>query len=635
MEGLIPVVGWMPCVGDRVAEWFRSGIGSRLLMVVRATFSHFGLELDHPPGAWFFEVLPNSTGTSTVSELKWKIWTVAVARVLGATVPDGFLHLFIAADYFTRHSPHQEQSRNPHPRPECCTGRCTYALIELHLLEEATDRTPSSFPLVITDEHVSAIVSILFPCTLSPTCVADAALLFDASGEVCDVVFTWLLLQLQSNKQPLEWLDAFEAQAIAGDRGGGGAGPLENLLLLFLSKQAALKDEKSSPASLDELKRIRSCIENAPRIEWKSMDITVALRQMLEEVMAAGEIQWDNQMRARLEQWIQGHYNFHRVEPLFQEYADVSVPIARLISTWMRTRKGRRDHAELKSLCSAATSSESIVEHIQVTMSRGSSDECRQLCDAAATVFGNDYGSLFVEICANVQWDPCLTACSLEEFGAIKQAAWDGLFRTASSENTLRRHRFDDDSRNEATWRPGISDMILYIAYLILEDCLGGSVDRETWKRDCESLLHTRWGGQRVSRGGKGVFVAISNSTRGICEAFAAWIQSPSTQRDLGASSDEIGHAIREAVVSAGGVEYDEERQQLWARMQELLGVTGNIWICMLARAYVQHEHHFGAFKNAANYSGEDLPTIVRRRSGAESIPRIEVFHGLGSASRI
>ncbi|XP_024525966.1 uncharacterized protein LOC112344808 isoform X2 [Selaginella moellendorffii] len=365
------------------------------------------------------------------------------------------------------------------------------------------------------------------------------------------------------------------------------------------------------------------------------MDITVALRQMLEEVMAAGEIQWDNQMRARLEQWIQGHYNFHRVEPLFQEYADVSVPIARLISTWMHTRKGCRDHAELKSLCSAATSSESIVEHIQATMSRGSSDECRQLCDAAATVFGNDYGSLFVEICANVQWDPCLTACSLEEFGAIKPAAWDGLFRTASSENTLRRHRFDDGSRNEGIWRPRISDMILYIVYLILEDCLGASVDRERWKRECKSLLYTRRGGQRVSRSGKGVFVAISNSTRGICEAFAAWIQSPSTQRDLGASSDEIRHGIREAVVSAGGVEYDEDRQQLWAGMQELLGVTGNIWICMLARAYVQHEHHFGALKNAANYSAEDLPTIVRKRSGPESTPRIEVFLGLGSASRI
>ncbi|XP_024541584.1 uncharacterized protein LOC112350138 [Selaginella moellendorffii] len=450
MEELIPVVGWMPCVGDRVAE------------CPAQLHRHF-----HCLGA---QVEDLDRGRRT------RPWRYRAGCLLAP------------ADYFTRHSPHQEQSRNPHPRPECCKGRCTYALTDLHLLEEATDRTPSSFPVVITDEHVSAIVSILFPCTLSPTCVADAALLFDASGEVCDVVFTWLLLQLQSNKQPLEWLDAFEAQAIAGDRGGGGAGPLENLLLLFLSKQAALKDEKSSPASLDELKRIRSCIENAPRIEWKSMDITVALRQMLEEVMAAGEIQCDNQMRARLEQWIQGHYNFHRVEPLFQEYADVSVPIARLISTWMRTRKGRRDHAELKSLCSAATSSESIVEHIQATMSRGSSDECRQLCDAAATVFGNDYGSLFVEICANVQWDPCLTACSLEEFGAIKQAAWDGLFRTASSENTLRRHRFDDDSRNEATWRPGISDMILYIAYLILEDCLGGSVDRERWKRDCESM---------------------------------------------------------------------------------------------------------------------------------------------------
>ncbi|XP_024515117.1 uncharacterized protein LOC112340599 [Selaginella moellendorffii] len=260
-------------------------------------------------------------------------------------------------------------------------------------------------------------------------------------------------------------------------------------------------------------------------------------------------------------------------------------------------------------------------------MSRGSSDECRQLCDAAATVFGNDYGSLFVEICANVQWDPCLTACSLEEFGAIKQAAWDGLFRAASSDSTLQRHRFDDGSRNEAIWRPRISDMILYIVYLILEDCLGASVDRERWKRDCKSLLYTRRGGQRVSRSGKGVFVAISNSTRGICEAFAAWIQSPSTQRDL--------DAIREAVVSAGGVEYDEDRPQLWARMQELLGVTGNIWICMLARAYVQHEHHFGAFKNAANYSGEDLPTIVRKHSGPESTPRIEVFHGPGSASRI
>ncbi|XP_024542004.1 uncharacterized protein LOC112350291 [Selaginella moellendorffii] len=388
---MTPAVGWDPRVGLIVADWFQSSIGTRLLGVVAGAFQRFGLELDYSPGAsWFY-----SMDESTVSELKWKIWTVAVAHVLRVPVPEVFLHLFIAADYFTRQRGCSNRQRYGGRKLLSFVLPCHYAVQKLEQLKARDIQTPAT-EAMSSAEGITYLVSLMsrVPSTFSTrTCLLDAMRLFEVSQELCVLFLAWLQLQIQANKQPFEWLDAFEAQAKAG-----GGGHLGNLLLFFLDTVHAYRFKDFYLPPKEIIDRVYNvCFKELPMVEWQSIDLTAGVRQVLEEVVAGvtPTFEWDKSLLVTLERWVQRrslvYQHRPREVPYVMDFTDATLQIGRLIYTWTLTKKGQRDHAELQTLCSTG---KSIVEHAQ-SVAVGSSDE-RQLYRAAAAVFGKDFSGHFV-----------------------------------------------------------------------------------------------------------------------------------------------------------------------------------------------------------------------------------------------
>ncbi|XP_024538125.1 uncharacterized protein LOC112348937 isoform X2 [Selaginella moellendorffii] len=254
--------------------------------------------------------------------------------------------------------------------------------------------------------------------------------------------FTWLLLQHQSIKQPFEWLDALKAQAIAG-----GAGQHDKLMLLLLHTYAS----SFVPLSLKWIKWCNDLFHELPRIEWKSVDVSFGVRQILEELMAAGEHEsWDASICERLNHWVSVHSSSHRNSGFIT--VDASVLVGQLLYGWMLTMKGQSNHAMLLELC--FTTKKSIVEHAQ-SLAAESSKERDRLLHAAATVFGKEFSSNFVILCENPQWKES----GMTRFSVRTQRAWKGQFLgpTPQDEQVISKHR---------DFPPQLCDMILYLVYI-------------------------------------------------------------------------------------------------------------------------------------------------------------------------
>ncbi|XP_024545329.1 uncharacterized protein LOC112351522 [Selaginella moellendorffii] len=436
---MTPVVGWDPRVGVLVADWFQSSIGTRLLRVVAGAFQRFGLELNYlAEASWFYDM-----DESSVSELKWKIWTVAIAHVLRVPVPEVFLHLFIAADYFTRQRGLPNQQRYGGPTVLSFVLPCYYVTHKLEVLMERDIPTPAT-EAMYSAEGITYLVSLMsrVPSTFSArTCLLDALLLFDVSEQLCVLFFAWLHLQVQANKQPREWLDAFVAQAKAG-----GGGHLGKLLLCFLDTVHAYRFQKFFLPTRENIDNVYNVwFKELPMIEWQSIDLTPGVRQVLQEVVAAvtHTFEWDQSLVVPLECWVRRSSLVYQHRPrevsYFMDFKDASLQIGRLIYTWTLTKKGQRDHAELQTLCSTG---KSIVEHAQ-SVTAGSSDE-RQLYRAAAAVFGKDFSGHFVQLCRNAQWEPDGVPCSQSELGEIRELAWRGLILVFNFQHRVPEHYFDD-----------------------------------------------------------------------------------------------------------------------------------------------------------------------------------------------
>ncbi|XP_024541035.1 uncharacterized protein LOC112349961 [Selaginella moellendorffii] len=560
-EQMTPAVGWDPRVGLIVSDWFQSSIGTRLLRVVAGAFERFGLELDSSAGAsWFYDV-----DGSSVSELKWKIWTMAIAHVLRVPIPENFLHLFIAVDYFMRQRGRSNQQRYGDRKLLPFVLPCHYAVLKLEELKERDIQTPAT-DAMSSEEGITHLVSLMsrVPCTFSTrTCLLDAMRLFDVSEQLCVLFFAWLQLQVQVNKQPLEWLDAFLAQAKAG-----GGGHLGNVLLFFLDTVHACRFKGFYLLPRENIDRVFNvCIKELPMVEWQSIDLTPGVRQVLEEVDAevTHKFEWDKSLLLPLERWVHRrslvYQHRPREIPYVMDFTDASLQIGRLIYTWTLTKKGQRDHAELQTLCSTG---KSIVEHAQ-SVPVGSSDE-RQLYRAAAAVFGKDLSGHFVQLCRNAQWEPDGVPCSQSELGEIRELAWRGLILIFKFQSRVPEHYFDGGPKQLRNKVP-FGAMIVYIVHVIFEDHLALDIDCKTWTEECHMALNSHPNRATV-RNKSGIFVA-SDGTRKRCLALEKLIESPKIQRALGASADEIRDAMVKAF-AAGGIYFDQEHRNLWFKMGKI-----------------------------------------------------------------
>ncbi|XP_024517602.1 uncharacterized protein LOC112341549 [Selaginella moellendorffii] len=558
---MTPAVGWDPRVGLIVSDWFQSSIGTRLLRVVAGAFERFGLELDSSAGAsWFYDV-----DGSSVSELKWKIWTMAIAHVLRVPIPENFLHLFIAVDYFMRQRGRSNQQRYGDRKLLSFVLPCHYAVLKLEELKARDIQTPAT-EAMSSEEGITHLVSLMsrVPCTFSTrTCLLDAMRLFDVSEQLCVLFFAWLQLQVQVNKQPLEWLDAFLAQAKAG-----GGGHLGNVLLFFLDTVHAYRFKGFYLLPRENIDRVFNvCIKELPMVEWQSIDLTPGVRQVLEEVDAevTHKFEWDKSLLLPLERWVHRrslvYQHRPREIPYVMDFTDASLQIGRLIYTWTLTKKGQRDHAELQTLCSTG---KSIVEHAQ-SVPVGSSDE-RQLYRAAAAVFGKDLSGHFVQLCRNAQWEPDGVPCSQSELGEIRELAWRGLILIFKFQSRVPEHYFDGGPKQLRNKVP-FGAMIVYIVHVIFEDHLALDIDCKTWTEECHMALNSHPNRATV-RNKSGIFVA-SDGTRKRCLALEKLIESPKIQRALGASADEIRDAMVKAF-AAGGIYYDQEHRNLWFKMGKI-----------------------------------------------------------------
>ncbi|XP_024534657.1 uncharacterized protein LOC112347655 [Selaginella moellendorffii] len=545
-------VAWDPRVSVILGDWFQSSIGTGLLRVVAGAFQRFGLELDYSPGAsWFYD-----GDGSTVSELKWKIWTVAIAHVLRVPIPEVFLHLFIAADYFTRQRGRLNEQRCGDRTVLSLVFPCCYAVRKLEKLKVHSPDTEA----MASPEGISYLVSLLsrVPCTLSTrACLLDAMRLFDVTKPLTVLFFGWLQLQIQTKKQPLEWLDAFEAQAKAGL-----GGHLGNLLLFFLDAMRSYGLKGLVLPSTRGIKRIYNVWFKELMVEWESIDLTPGVRQVLEEVVIHKPVEWDDSIRVSLERWVRRCSLVYQYRPrevsYFMDFTDASLQIGRLLYTWTLTEKGKRDHAELQTLCST---SKSIVEHAQ-SVTAGSSEE-RELYRAAAAVFGKDFSGHFAQLCKNAQWQDGAVPFSQSELGEIRELAWSGQFLIFNFQYTVPEHYFDGGAKQLRSDVP-VGAMIVYIVHLIFEDHLALDIDRKTWTQECKMALNSHPNLALIKNQG-GIFIP-SDATRKTCLIVKKWVESPRLQRAVRASAGEIDDAMVKAI-AAGGTYYDEERKDVWARI--------------------------------------------------------------------
>ncbi|EFJ38786.1 hypothetical protein SELMODRAFT_402977 [Selaginella moellendorffii] len=317
----------------------------------------------------------------------------------------------------------------------------------------------------------------------------DAARLFDMSEAACDVIHTWLVLQLdgESYEQAMEWLAAFETRALAD--------AATHAALVFFA------ENYQSPPSEEIIELLVPWLDTVPRIECKSIELTAAVRQMLEEVKLRGT-DIENVSAATsafVEDWLTNRSRLYRKQRWdFHPYSDESETMGRLLYTWTLTTRGKSDHAELQKLCGVTT--KSFVEHVKWSLQGAADDEegdrCEELYDAAASVFGAAFRGVFVSLCENCRWkESGMLECSLEELQGIRARAWNGRYQV---------HKPALETRMSQ-----INDMIIYLVDMIYEDHYKNDylLPREYWRQDCQDVLFCKNLGVKLEKAEKGVYL--------------------------------------------------------------------------------------------------------------------------------
>ncbi|XP_024519386.1 uncharacterized protein LOC112342188 [Selaginella moellendorffii] len=407
--------------------------------------------------------------------------------------------------------------------------------------------------------------------------------LFDLSASLADLVLAWFLIRLGNDEeQSLDWLVYSEKKAMV-DRHAGGRGQFENLLFFFFQNVKIF-----DPPSPERIEKICAWFYVLPKVEFRGIDITSAVRQILVHFIGARILRLSFGDHECLKHFIEDHSQiFHNFRLYLRSNIynchNVSALIGRLLFTWTRTSKGQRDHDELKELCKFTGNS--FVEHVKSTLGSSNSceDERQLLFRAAARVFGEDFSGQFVTLCANSQWEDNAKLLQTSELGEIMELAKQGQFQVA---NPLPKKVVT------SSW---LGEIILYLANLVLEDSMPYTFDRTTWIQDCRVLLIDPVINRQhmtllltSSRRKEGVYLA-ETVTKKICQELGAWIHSPKTVKKLEASLEDIDNALRDVMLRAAGGEFSDKHETLLAKMAKLLGFGKMDGMYGLARAYVLH----------------------------------------------